>query len=188
MLQETNLDKALKMVLAGKPVLAAVKKTGDTGSTKYTFRSLNEILEKYIFLIQVPAVEEPEFKQKVSEVVQSIPAVNIVESQKQTDKPNEIIHCEERRYSGFLHIRCKCGAEKSFFTKAGLSFYKCAECGERTELKDLKRAFLNCECGEHLRYFTNETEKMFDLNCIDCGQPVAMKYNEKKKLYETIRE
>lgn len=29
MLQETNLDKALKMVLAGKPVLAAVKKTGD---------------------------------------------------------------------------------------------------------------------------------------------------------------
>lgn len=27
----------------------------------------------------------------------------------------------------------------------------------------------------------------FGLNCIDCGQPVAMKYNEKKKLYETIR-
>ena len=38
MLQETNLDKALKMVLAGKPVLAAVKKAGDTGSGKYTFR------------------------------------------------------------------------------------------------------------------------------------------------------
>lgn len=170
MLQETNLDKALKMVLVGKLVLAAVKKTGDAASAKYTFRSLNEILEKYIFLIQVPAVEEPESQKK-----------------KQTDKPNKIVHCEERGYSGFLHIRCKCGAEKSFFTKVGLSSFKCTECGARTDLKDLKLAFLSCECGEHLRYFTNETAEMFDLNCLDCGQPVAMKYNEKKKRYETIR-
>lgn len=80
MLQETNLDKALKMVLDGKPVLAAVKKTGDINSTKYTFRSLNEILEKYIFLIQVPAVEDPDFKEKITEMVQSVPDVNIVES------------------------------------------------------------------------------------------------------------
>lgn len=183
MLQETNLDKALKMVLA------AVKKTGDITSTKYTFRLLNEILEKYIFLIQVPAVEDPEFKEKVTEMVQNVPAVNIVEGpeKKQTDKPNKIVHCEERGYSGFLHIRCKCGAEKSFFTKVGLSSFKCTECGERADLKDLKLAFLSCECWEHLRYFTNETERMFDLNCLDCGQPVAMKYNEKKKRYETIR-
>lgn len=74
MLQETNLDKALKMVLAGKPVLAAVKKAGDTGSGKYTFRSLNEILEKYIFLIQVPAVEDAGFKEKIAEMIQSVPA------------------------------------------------------------------------------------------------------------------
>lgn len=189
MLQETNLDKALKMVLAGKPVLAAVKKTGDTSSTKYTFRSLNEILEKYIFLIQVPAVEDPDFKEKITEMVQSIPAVNIVESpeEKRAEKLHEFMHDKERGYSGFLHIRCKCGAEKSFFAKVGLGFYKCTECGERTELKDLKRVFLNCECGGRIRYLTNETSEMFDLNCLDCGQPVAMKYNEKKKLYETIR-
>lgn len=120
MLQETRMDKALKMVLAGKTVLVAVKKTGDANSTKYTFRSLNEILEKYIFLIQVPAVEDPEFKEKVAEMVQSVPAVNIVESpeKKQTDKLNKIVHCEERGYSGFLHIRCKCGAEKKFFHKS----------------------------------------------------------------------
>ena len=87
MLQETRMDKALKMVLAGKIVLVAVKKTGDANSTKYTFRSLNEILEKYIFLIQVPAVEDPEFKEKVAEMVQSVPAVNIVESpEKKTDR------------------------------------------------------------------------------------------------------
>ena len=187
MLQETNLDKALKMVLAGKPVLAAVKKTGDTGSGKYTFRSLNEILEKYIFLIQVPAVEDAGFKEKIAEMIQSVPAA-AKGSEKKVEEPRRIIHDEEKQYSGFLHIRCKCGAEKSFFTKSGLSFYKCAKCGEQTELKDLKLAFLHCECGERLRYFTNETEKMFDLNCIDCGQPIAMKYNEKKNLYETIRE
>ena len=183
MLQETNLETALKKVLAGKQVLAAVKKEN---AMRYTFRSLNETLKKYIFLIDVPAVEDPDFKEKVTEMVQSVPTI-AKGSEKKVEEPHRSMYNEEKKYSGFLHIRCKCGAEKSFFTKTGLSFYKCAECGERTELKGLKLAFLKCECGEHLRYFTNETERMFDLNCIDCGQPVAMKYNEKKKLYETIR-
>lgn len=71
MLQETRMDKALKGTCR-ETVLVAVKKTGDANSTKYTFRSLNEILEKYIFLIQVPAVEDPEFKEKVAEMVQSV--------------------------------------------------------------------------------------------------------------------
>lgn len=183
MLQETNLETALKKALAGKQVLAAVKKEN---ATRYTFRSLNETLKKYIFLINVPAVEDPDFKEKVTEMVQSVPAA-AKGSEKKVEESRRIMYNEEKKYSGFLHIRCKCGAEKSFFTKAGLSFYKCAECGERTELNNLKLALLHCECGEHLRYLTNETERMFDLNCIDCGQPVAMKYNEKKKLYETIR-
>lgn len=183
MLQETNLETALKKVLAGKQVLAAVKKEN---AMRYTFRSLNETLKKYLFLIDVPAIEDPDFKEKVTEMVQSVPTI-AKGSEKKVEEPHRSMYNEEKKYSGFLHIRCKCGAEKSFFTKARLSFYKCAECGERTELKDLKLAFLHCECGEHLRYFTNETERMFDLNCLDCGQPVAMKYNEKKKLYETIR-
>lgn len=183
MLQETNLETALKKVLAGKQVLAAVNKEN---AMRYTFRSLNETLKKYLFLIDVPAIEDPDFKEKVTEMVQSVPTI-AKGSEKKVEEPHRSMYNEEKKYSGFLHIRCKCGAEKSFFTKAGLSFYKCAECGERTELKDLKLAFLHCECGEHLRYFTNETERMFDLNCLDCGQPVAMKYNEKKKLYETIR-
>ena len=71
MLQETNLETALKKVLAGKQVLAAVKKEN---ATRYTFRSLNETLKKHIFLINVPAVEDPDFKEKVTEMVQSVPA------------------------------------------------------------------------------------------------------------------
>lgn len=182
MLQETNLEVALKKVLAGKQVLAAVEKEN---AARYTFRSLNEISKKYTFLIDVPAIENPDFKEKVMEMVQSVPEAT--KGSKKVEESRRIMYNEGKKYSGFLHIRCKCGAKKSFFMKSGLSFYKCAECGERTELKDLKLAFLHRECGEHLRYLTNETERMFDLNCINCGQPVAMKYNEKKKLYETIR-
>ncbi len=182
MLQETNLEVALKKVLAGKQVLAAVEKEN---AARYTFRSLNEILKKYTFLIDVPAIENPDFKEKVMEMVQSVPEAT--KGSKKVEESRRIMYNEGKKYSCFLHIRCKCGAKKSFFMKSGLSFYKCAECGERTELKDLNLAFLHCECGEHLRYLTNETERMFDLNCINCGQPVAMKYNEKKKLYETIR-
>lgn len=129
-----------------------------------------------------------EYTQETSEDYRDCDRLGFIDCCVRHIKPNKIVHCEERGYSGFLHIRCKCGAEKSFFTKAGLSFYKCAECGDRTELKDLKLALLICECGERLRYFTNETAEMFDLNCLDCGQPVAMKYNVKKKRYETIRE
>ena len=163
-------------------MLAAVEKEN---AARYTFRSLNEILKKYTFLIDVPAIENPDFKEKVMEMVQSVPEAT--KGSKKVEESRRIMYNEGKKYSCFLHIRCKCGAKKSFFMKSGLSFYKCAECGERTELKDLNLAFLHCECGEHLRYLTNETERMFDLNCINCGQPVAMKYNEKKKLYETIR-
>lgn len=123
MLQETSLDKALKMVLTGKPVLAAVKKAGDTGSAKYTFRPLNEILEKYIFLIQVPAVEEPEFKEKIAEMVRSVPAINAVNKPGDgCTKPREVVHDEKRGYSGFLHIRCRCGAEKKLFRENRIEF------------------------------------------------------------------
>lgn len=101
---------------------------------------------------------------------------------------NKNLTRELRGYTGFLHIRCEhCGKTKTFCTKHQLSHYSCKECGEKTELKDLKLAFINCECGSWLRYFTNETADLIELNCINCGMPVALKYNAKKKLYETIR-
>ena len=72
-------------------------------------------------------------------------------------------------------------------TKHQLSYYGCKECGKKTDLKNLKLAFINCECGGMARYLTNETAELIELNCINCGMPVALKYNAKKKLYETIR-
>lgn len=127
MLQETNLEVALKKVLAGKQVLAAGEKEN---AARYTFRSLNEILKKYTFLIDVPAIENPDFKEKVMEMVQSVPEAT--KGSKKVEESRRIMYNEGKKYSGFLHIRCKCGAKKSFFMKSGLSFYKCAECGERT--------------------------------------------------------
>ena len=76
---------------------------------------------------------------------------------------------------------------QTFCTKHQLSYYGCKECGKKTDLKDLKGAFINCECGGTARYLTNETAELIELNCINCGMPVALKYNAKKKLYETIR-
>lgn len=103
-------------------------------------------------------------------------------------KINKNLTRESRGYTGFLHIRCEhCGKTKTFCAKHQLSYYGCKECGGKTDLKDLKRAFINCECGGMTRYLTNETAELIELNCINCGMPVALKYNAKKKLYETIR-
>ena len=85
-------------------------------------------------------------------------------------------------YYGFLHIRCnKCGNTHSFCSKGRINQHKCPECGKQTELSQLKRAYINCECGGIFRYFTNESEEMFDLTCLKCGQPVALNYNRKKE-------
>lgn len=100
----------------------------------------------------------------------------------------EPIRRENDGYGGFLHIKCKhCGKEKTYCSKHGIKYHECKNCGERTELKDLVRLYTNCECGRKAAYWTNMTEKAFDVRCVDCGQPVAVMYNKKKNLYETIQ-
>ena len=100
----------------------------------------------------------------------------------------EPIRRENDGYGGFLHIKRKhCGKEKTYCSKHGIKYHECKNCGERTELKDLVRLYTNCECGRKAAYWTNMTEKAFDVRCVDCGQPVAVMYNKKKNLYETIQ-
>lgn len=92
-----------------------------------------------------------------------------------------------KQYSGFLHIKCPdCGYSRSFFTKIRTSEFRC-ECGAVTELRDLVPLYINCECGRNIRYQTNMTDNVFDIDCLGCGAPVAVQWNKKKKLYETIR-
>lgn len=99
----------------------------------------------------------------------------------------EPIGKENDGYSGFLHIKCQhCGKEKTYCSKYRIKYYECKNCGERTELKGMVRLRTNCECGKKAIYWTNMTEKEFDVCCVDCGQPVAVTYNRKRNQYETI--
>lgn len=93
------------------------------------------------------------------------------------------------KYKGFMHIKCKaCGEEKGFMMRKESDRYHC-DCGVVTEFREpLVPLFVNCECGGRFRYLTNVTESAFDINCLDCSMPVAVKWNEKKRVYEPIRE
>ena len=72
--------------------------------------------------------------------------------------------------------------------KIGIETYHCSECGAETPFsEELKPLYVNCECGEKYKYMTNMTEEIFDIQCIECGNPVAVKWNEKKQIYETVR-
>lgn len=97
----------------------------------------------------------------------------------------------ENGISGFLHLICEhCGAVKTFCAKNKLEYYKCNECGEKMEPEEaaLRRLWANCECGNNASYLTNSVDGAFDINCIRCGAPVAVEWNNKRKCYMTIQE
>lgn len=191
MLQEMKLEDAIKNYLKGRKVLALTDLSIDKDHQEYVLEPLEDVLARMRYLVDVPAVENPDFKAAVRQMTTPENAPQ-VPTQEETEvvlmETERCLAREPRGYSGFLHIHCEhCGKIKTFCTKHQLSYYNCKECGEKTELKDLKLAFINCECGSRLKYFTNETADLVELNCINCGMPVALKYNAKKKLYETIR-
>lgn len=99
------------------------------------------------------------------------------------EKP-EII---QEGYGGFLYVKCpSCGKVKGFCAKTRISNFRC-DCGTVSHLKDMVPLFMECKCGRRARYLTNMTDAVFDMDCYDCGAPVAMEWNEKKKCYETMK-
>lgn len=93
------------------------------------------------------------------------------------------------KYRGFLYIKCQeCGVTKGFRMKKESDHYHCDSCGAKTEfVNPLVSLLVNCECGGAFRYLTNLRDPMFDINCLECGAPVAVQWNEHAGLYETIR-
>lgn len=92
------------------------------------------------------------------------------------------------KYKGFLLIKCEhCGETRGFCAKQPIDEYKCNSCGEKTKLKDLRRLFMDCECGRHSKYYTNETAEVVTHNCIECGSPVDMMLNSRRTAYISIR-
>ena len=91
-------------------------------------------------------------------------------------------------YKGFLYLKCpECGTERGFNIKNPITEFTCRECGAAFAVEDLVPLYVNCECGSSFRYRTNKQEDMFDMTCLNCGQPVAVSWNAKKGIYETIR-
>lgn len=197
MIHELKLPEALDSFLNGKTVLVATKEN------RYAFNPLEIFLKDCTFIIddEIKAVEpiieeqtitEPEISEKhiaKEEHIQPVIEEKETVVEKLQQEPPKAAEKKTKGYYGFLHIRCsKCRSTRSFCAKGRINQYKCPECSEKTELSQLKRAYINCECGGVFKYFTNETEEIFDLTCLKCGQPVALNYNRKKKLYETIKD
>lgn len=105
------------------------------------------------------------------------------EEKSEPEKPEE--H-EPEEYRGFLLIKCEhCGKIKGFCAKTPISEFTC-DCGEKTELYDLKPAHLHCKCGSNWKYKTNITDETFDYNCLNCGSPVDLELNSRRNTYVTI--
>lgn len=95
---------------------------------------------------------------------------------------------QPQSYKGFLLVKCEeCGKLRGFCAKTPATSSRC-ECGHRTELHDLKPAFLKCKCGSQFKYKTNVAEEIFDFPCLKCGNPVDLQLNKRGDAYVTIGE
>lgn len=91
------------------------------------------------------------------------------------------------KFTGFLYVRCeKCGQERGFCAKTPISSCYCRECGGKTELKNMRRVKIWCECGSAYRYHTNIQDAAFDMPCLNCEAPVALEWNENKNRYQPM--
>lgn len=92
------------------------------------------------------------------------------------------------KYTGFLLVRCQhCGKVRGFRAKVPTDTYIC-DCGRRTPFDRLVPVYAECKCGKTWRYKTNETEGIFGINCLECGNPIDLEYNARKKMYVTIQD
>ncbi len=126
--------------------------------------------------------DESELKH-TSKPVEQIPETFPELTVKTSQEPNE------SGYKGFMLIQCEhCGKIKGYCIKEKQNQYFCTDCKEITKFKDnMKRLYLNCGCGTTSGYWTNIIADIMDVNCIECGAPVPVKYNDKKNIYETLR-
>ena len=92
-------------------------------------------------------------------------------------------------YKGFIYWKCKkCGAIRGFCLKKESKGIHCMNCGDYSLFGEpLKPIYADCECGQRFKYMTNMDEEMFDMDCIDCGAPIPIKWNDHDKCYQTIK-
>ena len=94
------------------------------------------------------------------------------------------------QYKGLVCIKCeKCGKIHMFFAQNELQFYYCLRCKSKIIL-DLPpvKLFVRHECGNRKKYVTNIRDRLIDVQCYQCGAPVTVEWQHKKRLYETVKE
>ena len=170
-------EKALEVFGKLNEVLLAMKKKG-------------KVLPEEI-IVPIKAVIKPEVKIPLKqnyEVIQK-PVANPMPDSELVELNAKIPFLDTPKYKGFMYIKCPvCSKERGTCFKKESDHYHCDSCGSRSEFeKPLVPLWVNCECGKRFKYLTNMTEPMFDVNCLNCGAPVAVKWNKDKQIYETIR-
>lgn len=92
-------------------------------------------------------------------------------------------------YKGFIYWKCKkCGAIRGFCLKKESKGIHCMSCGDDSLFEEpLKPLYAKCECGKSYKYMTNMDEEMFDMDCMECGTPIPIKWNAHDMCYQTIK-
>lgn len=94
MFQEVNLKRALEKQLKEKDVYATPRCT-EPGKEGYLFIPLSDILKEFRFLVDVPAIENPDFAEAVQKMTQSTPAAQESTQDITQESPEEEEHTEE---------------------------------------------------------------------------------------------
>ena len=170
--------------------------TISTESRSYTVQGTNSDIDA-LFDHLVSETFKPVCNEKVNDEVTEVATVTSEEPVEATSATAEEEHVEEvienrgcvsspdeegepKKYKGFLLIKCQhCGEVRGFNSRNEISSYKC-DCGGETPLGKLIPLTALCECGKRWRYLTNLTQDSYELNCIHCGSPIPVFFNDKK--------
>ena len=98
MLQEMKLEDALKKFLQGKKVLVMYDESLKNDGTEFIVEALEKMLERNRYLVDVPAIEDFEFKQEVEQMVKTEKSSTKAVKKKLVDLPknkSKLDDCQE---------------------------------------------------------------------------------------------
>lgn len=166
-----------------------ISATGRSVSLDIENREIAEAVFNKLAIMLLGISKEYQDKRKNVGQKKKTPEIIVLEQEEKEAIEDEPAEAETYSGKGFLYMKCReCGTVKGFTTNKELKGYHCFECGADTPFQEaLKKIRLKCECGSYFEYLTNMDADMFDIACLNCGNPVAVQWNDKKQIYETIQ-
>ena len=81
---------------------------------------------------------------------------------------------EKRAVKGFVSIKCpECGKVHNTCLHEDRTIFNCKACGQPVPMEDLRSIKMDCpRCRFKARYLTNRQEKLIQMECLNCSQPV----------------